>query len=98
MWTLAISRWCISSAFQAAEEVRVLMEVPFFQGQDVAPVPNVTTHSGSIVNMTRTSPVRTGGIGVAARIFLGHAVHVVHRAFRGTMDHADAYFHPKVGA
>ncbi len=26
----------------------------------VAPVPNVTTRSGSIVNMTRTSPVRIG--------------------------------------
>src|SRR4029450_1173241 len=60
LWTLAISRWCISSAFQAAEEVRVFMEVPFSQNQDVAPVPNVTTRSGSIVNMTRTSPVRIG--------------------------------------
>src|SRR5882672_6740191 len=32
MWTLAISCWCVSSAFQAAEEVKVLMEIPFVSG------------------------------------------------------------------
>src|SRR5712691_4353487 len=39
MWTLAISRWCVSSAFQAAEEVKVLMEAPFSQDQANLPGP-----------------------------------------------------------
>src|SRR5215813_6961329 len=103
MWTLAISRWFISSAFQAAEEVRVLMAVPFSQDQ-----------RWSVLSLRRSGPERDDplrfdrehdahfpgadrGIGVAACIFLSHAVHVVHRAFRGTMDYATAYFHPKVG-
>ncbi len=31
-----------------------------YGGAEVAQCPNVTTRSGSIVNMTRTSPVRIG--------------------------------------
>src|SRR6185295_6051375 len=37
-------------------------------------------------------------IGIAAGIFLGHTVHMVHGARSGVLDHATAYFHPKVGA
>src|SRR5437667_8062113 len=33
MWTFAISCWCVSSAFQAAEEVKVLIAAPFSQAQ-----------------------------------------------------------------